>query len=105
MLKLNPHIIKIAKSKALQSHCRYKVSALGFNRKNDLIDYVKNEHRWEGKGRGSHSEMIIMLHNPTSLKSIIICRVNKKGDFLPIDPCKTCAEKAKELGIKIYTIK
>jgi hypothetical protein len=104
-MKLNPSIIKIAKRKALESHCRYKISALGFNRKNDLIDYVKNEHRWEGKGRGSHAEMLLMKRNCTSLKSIIICRVNRKGDFLPIDPCKVCAEKARELNIKIYTIK
>ena len=105
MLKLNQTIIEKAKNKALQSHCRYRISALGFSHKNDLIDYTTNHHRWEGKGKGMHAEMILMKRNPSALKSIIICRVNRKGDLMPIDPCKMCLEKANELNIKIYTIK
>jgi len=99
------NIIEKAKKKALQSDCRYKISALGFSRKNDLIDYTTNQHRFEGKGRGLHAEQILMKRNPKFLKTIIICRVNNKGEFLPIDPCETCKQKAKELNIKIYTIK
>jgi hypothetical protein len=104
-MKINPTILSTAKRKALQSNCRYKISALGFSRRNELIDSTTNYHRWDGKGKGLHAEMLLMKRNPLSLRSIIICRVNQKGGFLPIDPCSKCAEKAKELGIKIYTIR
>ena len=104
-MKINPTIIDTAKRKAMQSNCRYKISALGFSKKNELIDSAMNQHRWDGKGKGAHAEMILMKRNPLALRSIIICRVNQKGEFLPIDPCSKCAEKAKELGIKIYTIR
>jgi hypothetical protein len=104
-MKINPTILSTAKRKALQSNCRYKISALGFSRRNELIDSTTNYHRWDGKGKGLHAEMILMKRNPLSLKSIIICRVNQNGEFLPIDPCPVCSQKAKELSIKIYTIK
>lgn len=91
--------------KAMQSHCNYKVAAFGFNKKGELIYQSVNKHRFTRKGGGIHAEMEVMLKAGPGLKTIIICRTNRSGDLLPIDPCPTCAGKADELGIKIKTVK
>ena len=87
--------------KALQSHERHKVAAIGLSNKGTPIASAFNRSRFIHKGGGIHAEMAIMLMAPKCLKTIIIARVNKRGEFLPIDPCKACASKAKKLGIKI----
>jgi hypothetical protein len=97
-------IINIAKKKALQSICRYNVSALGFNNKGELVASTVNTPRFERRGGGRHAEMSLMKTH-IGLKTILICRVNKQGELLPIDPCISCSTKAKELNIKIITIK
>lgn len=95
----------IAKKKALQSICRYKISALGFNKKGELIFSSSNKPRFDRKGGGIHAEMEVMLKAGPGLRTILICRVNRAGDLLPIEPCNICQEKADELNIKIYSIK
>lgn len=97
-------IIHIAKRKALQSPCRYKISALGFNGKGECIYRACNRPRFSRKGGGVHAEMDVMANAGPSLRYILICRVNNSGDLMPIDPCTMCKEKANELGIKITTI-
>jgi hypothetical protein len=104
-MKINPNIKTIAKKKALQSDCNYRVSAIAINRRGEIINTSTNRHRFEGKGRGLHAEMQLMAANPKGIKHIIICRVGKGGCLLPIDPCPMCQEKADELGIKITSIK
>lgn len=98
------YLIEFARKKAGQSNCRYKISALGFNRKGEFIGATFNIKRFMRKGGGIHAEMKLMSIYGTLLKRIIICRVNRNGDFLPIHPCKTCQKKANELNIKIITI-
>ena len=97
-------ILKVARNKAMQSICRYHVSALGFNNKGELVASTVNTPRFIKKGGGIHAEMRLMREH-IGLKTILICRVNKHGDLLPIDPCICCGTKAMELGIKIKTIK
>lgn len=99
------NIINIAKNKAKQSICRYKISAIGFNHRGELIGKSFNRQRFIRKGGGIHAEMHLMSRYGTALKTIIICRVNNSGECLPIDPCETCKRKADEMGIKIYSIK
>jgi hypothetical protein len=96
-------ILKIAKNKAEQSICRYKISALGFNNKGELVASTVNSPRFCRKGGGVHAELRLMKEHK-GLKTILICRVGGSGDLLPIDPCVVCAKKAFELGIKIITI-
>jgi tRNA(Arg) A34 adenosine deaminase TadA len=90
--------------KASYSACRHKVSAIGFNGKGEMIYSSFNKRRFNRKGGNFHAEMNVMRVAGKALKTIIICRVNNHGNLLPIDPCKVCAEKAKELGVKIITI-
>jgi cytidine deaminase len=98
------YLIEKARQKALKSKCNYKIAALGFNHKGEMIGSAFNKPRFERHGGGLHAEMNVMLKSGPSLKTIIICRVNKHGKFLPIHPCTTCRTKAKELDIKIVTI-
>ena len=96
--------VQMAKKKAKQSDCRYKIRALAFNKKGDLIYKTTNVHRLSKKGGGIHAEMRAMAKYGELIKTLIICRVNNSGHILPIDPCIACARKAEELGIKIKTI-
>lgn len=91
--------------KAGQSLCRFKISAFGLNHKNKIIYKSTNKPRFKKKRGGIHAEMEVMLKAGPSLKTIIICRVNKGGNLLPIDPCSMCKEKADELGIKIISLR
>jgi deoxycytidylate deaminase len=93
-----------AKRRALKSSCRYKISALGFNSRGELIYSSFNKPRFKRYGGGVHAEMNVMLKAGPSLKTIILCRVNNYGKLLPIDPCSVCKRKSEELGIKIITI-
>jgi cytidine deaminase len=98
------NFIKKAKREALKSNCRYKISALGFNNKGELIYSSFNKLRFMRFGGGSHAEMNVMLKAGSGLKTIMICRVNRCGKMLPIDPCAICRLKANKLSIKIITI-
>lgn len=95
----------LAKKKALQSICRYKISAIGMNKRGEIIYSATNKPRFDRKGGGIHAEMEVMLKAGPSLKNIVICRVNNAGELLPIDPCDMCLEKASELGVRIVSIK
>jgi cytidine deaminase len=103
-MKINTYLIHRAIKKALISNCRYKISALGFNYKGDMIYSSFNKKRFPRIGGGIHAEMAVMAKYGRLIKTILICRVNKSGNLLPIHPCKICKTKAEELGIKILTI-
>ena len=102
-IKNNFDIDKL-KNKAKKSICRFKIAGFGFNKKNELLVTAFNSPRYPRKMAGKHCEMKIMEKFPKSVKTILICRVGNSGKFLPIHPCDMCATKAKELGIKIYTL-
>lgn len=91
--------------KALSSPCRFKVSSIGFDASGDVIALKTNLPRFMHKGGGIHAEMALMRQYGGVLKSIVIIRVGSNGNLLPITPCATCLAKAKELGIKISSIK
>lgn len=104
-MTVKSHYIELAIKKALQSDCTYKVSAIGLNKKGDLVCCYSNRHKFNRYGGGEHAERLLMKNHPKSIKTIIICRVGKGGDILPIDPCPVCAKVAKSLNIKIITIR
>ncbi len=97
---------RLAVRKAKKSLCSHRVSAIGLNKKGEIIGKTFNSP-WLDKRRGnSHAEMALMKrYSKRGLKTIIITRVNKSGELLPIDPCDVCARTARELGIKIKTIR
>ena len=97
-------IIKIAKEKAKQSNCTYKVSAIGLNKKGEVTYKAFNKSRFMRPGGAIHAEMEVMLKGGPGIRTIIICRVGNGGDILPIHPCKVCKDKAAELGIRIVSV-
>lgn len=99
------HLINKARSKAIKSSCRYKISALGFSRKGDLLGTTNNGHRFESKGGGLHAEIELIKKYGRKLKTILICRVGNGGDLLPISPCNNCKKVADKLNIKIISVK
>jgi hypothetical protein len=68
---MNEYIIKIARMKASQSNCRYKISAIGFNHKGEMICSSFNKKRFYRKGGGIHAEMELMSDYGKYLKTII----------------------------------
>ena len=100
------HIVERARKKATESICRTKVSALGFNRDGALVLTATNRPRFSREGGGVHAEMRILRRaKQMGVISILIARVNRSGDLLPIDPCDVCSSTAEKLGVRIYTVK
>ncbi len=92
-------------SKAGQSICKYRVSAIGLNSKGEIVGAACNRPRFTKFHGGLHAEMnLIRKALGRGLKTIILCRVNDAGEVKPIHPCASCAAKADELGIKIVCI-
>lgn len=102
---MNSHINNLAVKKALQSSCKFRVSAIGFNKKMECVAKATNISRFPWKSGGMHAERRLMnMAKRKGIKSILICRVGKSGNLRPIDPCPTCAQKAKELNIKLIKL-
>ena len=103
---MNNRIIRLAIKKARQSSCRYKISALGFNRKGDFIGSAINAKRLPKHGCSLHAEIALIRKYGKRLSVIIICRTNKTGTSnLPIHPCPTCSSMANRYSITIKTVR
>lgn len=95
---------KILLKKASKSICHYKIAALGINAEGRIIGCTYNKPRFNWKGGGIHAEISLMKKYGKQLKTIYILRIGSGGDIRPIEPCKTCKEKADELNIKIKSL-
>lgn len=86
----------------------YRVSAVAFTEKGELLGSAYNAYRKEdivpGRGYGLHAERRLMERYGKNISSIIICRIGHGGKLRPIDPCHTCAKIASKMGIKIYAV-
>lgn len=94
------HLVK----KACKSACIFKISAIAFDKKGDILGSSVNSKFRLSKGCGIHAEMALMTQYSGRIKTIIICRVGNSGNILPIDPCDNCKKTADRLGIKIISI-
>lgn len=91
--------------KAEQSICKFRVSALGFNRNGDCVASATNRPRFSCKGGGIHAEeCLFFVARRKGIVKILICRIGCGRNLLPIDPCNRCSKIANKLGIKIETI-
>lgn len=91
-------------NKANQSQCTYRIAAIAFSKKGNILGITFNLWRFGGKGRGLHAERRLMQRYGSAISKIVICRTNGNGKMLPIDPCPTCQAIADKLGIKIESI-
>lgn len=88
---------------ASRSKCRFRIAAVAFNKRGDLLGFACNQPRFIRKGGGIHAEEALM-RDLCGIKTIIICRVGASGNLLPIVPCDKCKKLAKKKGIRIYSI-
>ena len=90
--------------KASQSPCNHQISAMGFDKHGTLIGISSNRRRFSRWNGGEHAEARLIRRYRSHLKTIVICRINKSGNLLPIDPCEACKSLAMKFGIKIKTL-
>jgi hypothetical protein len=102
---INEKIIQRMANKASQSHCLYRVAAMAISKNGELLGFSVNKPRFPRVSGSIHAEMALMSRYGKRIKTIIICRINRTGKLVKINACKTCQEKADELGIKIEGIK
>ena len=112
--KINHTVVNLLKEKASKSDCTYRVAAIGFDKKGNILGHAVNKHsKWnvlekeDGVGRSGtaiHAERRLMERYQGVIKTILICRVGKRGALRPIDACPTCQKVADKLGVKIISI-
>ncbi len=71
---MNPRILEIAIQKAKQSHCNYKVAAVGIDNKGQVVATARNHMRFDKYAGGKHAEMIVLHKGGPRIRSIFICR-------------------------------
>ncbi len=89
---------------AKKSPCRYKVSAVAFSKKGNILGQAYCKHNLPKDGGGVHAERELMSRYGNNIHSILIMRINKQGDILPIKPCKVCQKIADRKGIVIKSV-
>lgn len=97
-------IKKTLLQKARQSGCRYKVSAIAFNIKGEILGVACNKHYLNKLGGSRHAEQELINRYGTLITEIIICRSNKTGSLCKIEPCKNCQKRANKMNIKIKSL-
>ena len=102
MLSLQHSDILISKAK--KSTCRYKVSAIGFDRRGNFVGCTSNHKRFGHYGGSVDAEIKMIRKYGKKVKTMIICRVNNKGNLLKIDACDRCQKILDKLGIKVLSL-
>jgi hypothetical protein len=104
--KISKVIFKKAINKARKVQCRYKISAIGYDKDFNILGISVNSFRNIGRGgfRGVHAEEQLVKRYGKNISYIFIVRTNNKGDILPIVPCDVCKKMCDKLGIRIISI-
>lgn len=100
---MKKEVVNRLAKKALTSRCNQKVAAIALSRKGDYIGSASNSRRFVKFGGGIHAERRLM-ERFSGIKTIIIGRVNKSGELLPIHACKVCSDIAQRMGINIISV-
>lgn len=104
-MKLNSNLIQRLLNKSSQSSSQYKVSALGFNNKGELLGTASNRPQYPRRYGGVHAEENLINQYKGNLKTIIICRTSAGSNkLLPIHPCRKCSKLADKYGVKIIPL-
>jgi len=105
----NKAILELLINKAEQTTTSYRISAIAFNKKGEILGATTNSFKMDGrpagKGCGIHAERRLIARYKNNIKTIIICRIGLGGDIRPIEPCITCKKIADKMGIKIISVK
>lgn len=98
------NVLKWMKHKSKQSLCTYRVVAVGFSRKGNVIGIRMSMPQKNRNNALGHAEYQLMTRYGRKLNKIVIARFNGSGKQLPIEPCKNCSGLAERLGITIERI-
>lgn len=101
---MTKELLERIKRKAMKSQCKHRLSAIGLNKRGEVLCTCFNTPRFSKYHGSVHAEMQVMNKAGKALRTILLCRVNLSGKLLCIDPCSTCASKARELGVKIISV-
>jgi len=111
---INGPILDTLKKKASKSQCTYKVSAIAFDRKGNILGHSSNRHsrNWNvldkcshgREGTAEHAEQILFDRYGSNIKTMLICRVGRSGILRPISPCPICSKVARKYGAKIISV-
>lgn len=112
VISKNPALSSLLIKSALQSPCKYHIGAIAFDKKGDILGNTCNTFRGgecfigtqDRRGTGLHAEARLIRRYGRNIKTILIMRIGRSGDILPIDPCPSCAKIAANLGIDIITV-
>jgi hypothetical protein len=112
--KVSTAIESLLKEEANCSPCTYRISAIAFDKKGDILGHATNSHslNWnvlekEQAGRAGtalHAEKKLMAQYGRLIKTIVICRIGRSGVVRPIDACPSCKRAAAKYGIKIISL-
>jgi cytidine deaminase len=97
-------IKKHAINKAMQSPSKYKISAIGLDHRGKVLGSTFNSLRFNRYGGGLHAEMRLIQRYRNNVKTIILCRVGRSGNILPIQPCERCAKVLTKKNITVITV-
>lgn len=98
-------IITQVKKKAAKSLCRFKIGAVAIDHEGNVIGRTFNKPSdCRTVGNKYHAERILIERYKGNIKTIVICRTNNRGDFMPIDACHACASLADKYGITIVSL-
>ena len=102
---MSKQLLDRLRKKARSSVCRTKIAAVAFTSKGEVLGTSRNDPRFMREQGGIHAEMALMAQYGKNIHHILILRVGRGGNLLPIEPCSMCSAKADELGIKITSVK
>ena len=107
-MNFKQNLIVLLKNKATQTKTCYRISALAFSKKGEILGTATNgfqmDGRAPGKGCGIHAERKLIARYGYHIKTIVICRIGNGGAILPIKACNTCQKIADKMGIRIISV-
>jgi tRNA(Arg) A34 adenosine deaminase TadA len=101
-------VVNRLRNKSINIRTTYKVTAVAYSSKGDILGYSSNNIREDFKpqrrGAGVHAERELIKKFGKKIKYIVISRFGNGGNILPISPCEICQKTADKLGIKIIVL-
>ena len=113
-IEVDPITLNTLKKKADKAPCTYRISGIAYSKKGNILGIATNKHStWDvmakiplGRaGTAEHCEKRLIERFKRRIKTIVICRIGKSGNILPIDPCDNCRKLAEKYGITITSVK
>lgn len=104
---LTSWVPRMANKLKADKNLTYKICALAFSKKDNLLGISINGHRAFPairRGMGLHAETELIKKFGRRIDKIYILRVGNAMDPLPIHPCENCAKVAAKYGIKIIPL-